>query len=278
MLKGYCDAPSGSWDTGKQSPPGEGWRGLPAWGLRAGLPGGIARGFPAGWSATAGANSAGGSCCSPRSTSSCRCGRSACHGGSVHRRRAEGRGRLAGAGRGGVASGLRTHPVVLRVTLLAALLHEREREITNTLVELLISTAHRIGARAEKKVTEQLINSFKKVSGKENILFKLAEALLGTPERTVRQVVFPAVSGGEATLRELVARVQDPWAGLPADGADHVEGVVLQPLPALADQAARRAGVPLPPAGGRGLAPVQHCERAASASCSARPRHMAAPS
>ncbi|MFF2518261.1 Tn3 family transposase [Streptomyces sp. NPDC058086] len=101
-------------------------------------------------------------------------------------------------------SHLRTHPVPLRVTLLAALLHEREREITDTLVELLISTVHRIGARAEKKVTEQLINAFKKVSGKENILFKLAEASLGAPEGTVRQVVFPAVSGGEATLRELV--------------------------------------------------------------------------
>ncbi|MFJ4964137.1 Tn3 family transposase [Streptomyces sp. NPDC088729] len=101
-------------------------------------------------------------------------------------------------------SHLRTHPVALRVTLLAALLHEREREITDTLVELLISTVHRIGARAERKVTEQLINAFKKVSGKENILFKLAEASLGAPEGTVRQVVFPAVSGGEATLRELV--------------------------------------------------------------------------
>ncbi|MFF4645878.1 hypothetical protein [Streptomyces sp. NPDC001389] len=45
-------------------------------------------------------------------------------------------------------SHLRTHP--LRMTLLAALLHEREREreITDTLVELLISTVHRIGARA----------------------------------------------------------------------------------------------------------------------------------
>jgi hypothetical protein len=48
---------------------------------------------------------------------------------------------------------LRTHPVPLRVTLLAALLHEPEREITDTPVELLISTVHRIGARAEKKVT-----------------------------------------------------------------------------------------------------------------------------
>jgi hypothetical protein len=55
------------------------------------------------------------------------------------------------------------------LTLLAALLHARLREITDTLVELLISTVHRIGARADKKVTEDLVNAFKRVTGKENI-------------------------------------------------------------------------------------------------------------
>ncbi|MFB7056027.1 hypothetical protein ACFCXT_23270 [Streptomyces vinaceus] len=59
-------------------------------------------------------------------------------------------------------------------------------------------------ARAEKKVTGQLVNAFKQVLGNENILFKFAETSLGTPEGTVRQVVFAAMSGGEATLRELV--------------------------------------------------------------------------
>jgi hypothetical protein len=51
-------------------------------------------------------------------------------------------------------SHLRDHPEPLMQTLLAALLHTRLREITDTLVELLISTVHRIGARADKKVTE----------------------------------------------------------------------------------------------------------------------------
>jgi len=101
-------------------------------------------------------------------------------------------------------SHLRTHPVALRLTLLAALLHEREREITDTLVELLIATVHRISARAEKKVTTELVNAFKRVGGKENILFQVAEASLAAPDDPVRQVVFPAVAGGEQTLRELV--------------------------------------------------------------------------
>ena len=90
------------------------------------------------------------------------------------------------------------------VTLLAALLAEREREVTDSLVDLLIATVHRIGARAERKVTEELISAFRRVTGKENILFAIAEASLAHPSDAVREVVYPAVRGGEATLRELV--------------------------------------------------------------------------
>lgn len=101
-------------------------------------------------------------------------------------------------------SHLRRHAETLTLTLLAALVHQREREITDTLVELLIATVHRIGARAERRVTDELINAFKRISGKENILFSIAEAALEKPDDAVRAVVFPAVTGGEATLRELV--------------------------------------------------------------------------
>jgi TnpA family transposase len=90
------------------------------------------------------------------------------------------------------------------VTLLAALLAEREREVTDSLADLLIATVHRISARAERKVTAELINAFRKVTGKENILFAIAEAALGRPADPVSEVVYPAVRGGEQTLRELV--------------------------------------------------------------------------
>src|SRR6266851_2942640 len=89
-------------------------------------------------------------------------------------------------------------------TLLAALVHERRREITDELTELLIATVHRIDARAHKKVTDELINAFKRVDGKENLLFQIAEAALSEPDGTVSRVVYPAVRGGEQTLRELV--------------------------------------------------------------------------
>ncbi len=90
------------------------------------------------------------------------------------------------------------------VTLLSALPAEREREVTDSLVGLLIATVHRIGARAERKVTNELINAFKRVTGKENILFHIAEVSVADPDGRIREVVFPAVTGGEQTLKELV--------------------------------------------------------------------------
>lgn len=82
-------------------------------------------------------------------------------------------------------SHMRRHPRELTVLLLAALVCEREREITDTLAELLIATVHRIKARADSKVTKELINAFKRVTGKENILFRVADAALGHPDDPV---------------------------------------------------------------------------------------------
>ncbi|MFF7944876.1 hypothetical protein ACFZC5_34765 [Nocardia gamkensis] len=53
----------------------------------------------------------------------------------------------------------------MALTLLAC----RARELTDTLVELLNSTVHRIYARAEVRVTDQLLKEFKRVTGKENL-------------------------------------------------------------------------------------------------------------
>jgi Domain of unknown function (DUF4158) len=100
-------------------------------------------------------------------------------------------------------SHLRDHPRPLMLTLLAALVHERQREITDTLADLLISTVHRIGARAERKVTQELAVEFRKIAGKQALLFRLAEAAIARPDDTIRAVVYPIA--GEKTLRDLVA-------------------------------------------------------------------------
>ncbi|MDQ3764622.1 MAG: hypothetical protein M3460_24650 [Actinomycetota bacterium] len=68
------------------------------------------------------------------------------------------------------------------------------------------AVAHQFGsAPRERPLSSQAQPSLLPAGyGKENILFAIAEASLGRPDDPVRQVVYPAVAGGEQTLRELV--------------------------------------------------------------------------
>jgi hypothetical protein len=67
--------------------------------------------------------------------------------------------------------------------LLATLLYCRDLEITDTLLELLISTVHLINARAEVRVTKELIKEFTRVTGEENLLFRVAEVTVNAGAR-----------------------------------------------------------------------------------------------
>ena len=97
---------------------------------------------------------------------------------------------------------LRRHPDAARITWLAAFVYLRARSLTDDLVDLLIETIHHIGARAERKVERELLADLKRVGGKQNLLFELADATLAQPDGVVRDVFFPVV--GEQTLRDLV--------------------------------------------------------------------------
>ena len=103
-------------------------------------------------------------------------------------------------------SDLRRLPEAVRITWLAAFVYLRGRALTDSLVELLVETVHAIGARAERRVEQQVINEIRKVSGKNNLLFEIANASLAQPDGTVREVVFPVA--GEQTLRDLVREWQ----------------------------------------------------------------------
>lgn len=100
-------------------------------------------------------------------------------------------------------SHLARHDQPIRLVLLAALLHLREREITDTLVELLNSTVHKINAHADKKVTEELVKEFKRVRNKNAMLHRIAEVSLARPEDQVEDVIYP-VAGGVQGLTDLV--------------------------------------------------------------------------
>lgn len=97
---------------------------------------------------------------------------------------------------------LRRHAEPVRLALLAAFAYLRGRALTDSLVELLIETVHRISARAERRVERELLEDLKRVTGKQNLLFQLADAALAHPDGVVKEVVYPIVS--EATLKALV--------------------------------------------------------------------------
>ncbi|MDP9612749.1 Tn3 family transposase [Streptomyces demainii] len=94
----------------------------------------------------------------------------------------------------------------VRIPLLAALCSSRQAEITDALGDLLIALVQKINARAERRVERQITAEWKKVRGKEGILFRLADAAIGQPDKTVRTALYPVV--GEKTLRDLVAEAK----------------------------------------------------------------------
>jgi TnpA family transposase len=104
-------------------------------------------------------------------------------------------------------SELRAHPDPVRATLVAALCLLRSQEITDGLIDLVIAMVHKIGATAERKVEKELLHDLKRVTGKANLLFHIAEASVEHPDGVIRDVIFPA-AGGEQTLRDLVREYQ----------------------------------------------------------------------
>jgi hypothetical protein len=54
-----------------------------------------------------------------------------------------------------------------------------------------------------QRINQELVSDFKEVTGKTNILFRLAEVAVAQPEGTISQVIYPVVS--QKTLLDLVA-------------------------------------------------------------------------
>ena len=77
-------------------------------------------------------------------------------------------------------------------------------EITDTLVDLLISTVHRINARAEKKVVEEFVKDFRGSPARTPCSARSPRPRWRRPTTRCATVIYPVV-GGETTLRDLVA-------------------------------------------------------------------------
>jgi hypothetical protein len=83
---------------------------------------------------------------------------------------------------------LRRHPTPLRLTLLVTWALLRQHEIVDSLADLLIDIVARLDTTAERRVERELLRDFKRVAGKQGLLFRIAEASLERPDEPVRLV------------------------------------------------------------------------------------------
>jgi len=98
---------------------------------------------------------------------------------------------------------LRRHPPVIRYSMVAMFCWRRRQQLTDLLLDLLLQVTHHLGARAEKKIDQRHFAQFKKVRGKAQLLFKLAETTVAQPDGIIKEVVYPVVS--QKTLQDIVA-------------------------------------------------------------------------
>lgn len=101
------------------------------------------------------------------------------------------------------ASRMRQHPDGRRHALYAIFLAQRDRELTDSVIDLLAEIVHKVSAQAKRKVVKILANEIERVHGKEALLVRIAEAATGSPDGTVREIVFPA-AGGETVLSAVI--------------------------------------------------------------------------
>ena len=97
---------------------------------------------------------------------------------------------------------MRRHPPNFRYALLAALLHFRQMELTDNIIDIFLQLIHRIKKKADKKMERDLVSSIQTVYKKGELLYKMAKASTQNPHGTVESVVFPAV--GEDILYQLI--------------------------------------------------------------------------
>jgi TnpA family transposase len=108
----------------------------------------------------------------------------------------------------------RDHPPQVRLTLLAVWCWSRQREITDSLVDLLIALVHRVHTRARRRVDHDRAGQPPRRADDEEVLLRLVRTVLAHPDGVVGDVVLPVV--GEQRLRELLARADAEPARLRA--------------------------------------------------------------
>ncbi|NJO53129.1 MAG: DUF4158 domain-containing protein [Leptolyngbyaceae cyanobacterium RM2_2_4] len=97
---------------------------------------------------------------------------------------------------------LRRHPDRIKYPLLAIYCRLRTEDVTDNLIQMLFQITHGVDKHAENRVIKNYVADIRRVRGKPELLFRIAQAAVDNPDGTVRDVIFPVV--GEQTLKDLI--------------------------------------------------------------------------
>jgi hypothetical protein len=104
------------------------------------------------------------------------------------------------------AGEMRAPPAPIRYALLACFIHQRTMEVIDPVVRMMLESIRRIDTQTDKHLQKELCRDIKRVTGKVQLLFRVAEAVVDEPEGTIRDVLFPRVK--EETFRDLAAEAK----------------------------------------------------------------------
>ena len=88
---------------------------------------------------------------------------------------------------------MQRHKPAVRYALLAALLHHRGMEVTDGVVQTFLELVRKIDKKTDAAVEKLVLDDVPRVFRKNHILYKVAKAVTGTPDGSVRDVVFASV-------------------------------------------------------------------------------------
>ena len=107
---------------------------------------------------------------------------------------------------------MRAHPTPTRYALLACFISIRTMEVTDDVVQMLLEIIRRMDTQTEKHLQKELLRDVKRVAGKVQLLYRVAEAVVEEPDGTIRAVLFPQVK--EETFRN-IGGSQRRWGPVP---------------------------------------------------------------
>ena len=88
---------------------------------------------------------------------------------------------------------MREHPAAIRYSLLACFVFMRTSEVTDEVTQMMLEIIHRMDTKSEQQLDRKILQDLKKVEGKVQLLFRIADAITQQPGGTIRAVIFPRV-------------------------------------------------------------------------------------